>query len=661
MKLRSFRAQTIIYLQEGGLTKGRLSMKELDILLALREGGYITAGQLAAQVQVSEKTVRNIIQSLRTEIEGYGAHIGSKPKRGYELKIIDEEKFLSFVRKLQDQKKAGLQSTEERVLFILRVFLEHSDEYVKVDDLAEMMHVSRSCVNRDIREVKKILEAGRLKLEARPHYGLRIIGEEHALRACIVRYWVQGSSGSDEAIRFNHVMFQKLMDCTKAVLAGWDFQINELQLQNLVVHLFVAVIRVENGNFIAAKSSLYEELVGLKEYEIAQELRISIGEALGLTIPEQEAYYITIHLAARKNMAGISSEHNSIVISEQVQQVVDRIIDHVDQIYSLDLKEDIDLVMALSLHFVTLDLRLRYALRTVNPIMENIKQRYQIAFLIAQSCNEVIREFYPQPLDEDELSYIALYFELAMERQRKGGEKKNILIICSTGSGTSRLLKYEYEKKFRHHVQNIYTADPSQLPDFDLDKVDYIFSTIKIDVPVSKPVILIDPIPGRHDIENVTHLISEKSEIRSFFRKELFFDHIHGETPEDVIKEITEKIAKVEPIPEDFQKLVLEREKLGVTSFTTGVAFPHPSRPCTEHTFVAVGLLDKKVLWRSDRVRMVYLFSLAKGRNKDEHLPGLYRLTGELLSDEGRIRDIVEKRSYENFIDHLLEIEMAGE
>lgn len=636
-------------------------MKELEVLLALQEHEYITAKQLAVQVQASEKTVRNIIQSLRMELEEYGAHIESKPKLGYELKVTDEEKFLSFVHQMQNQNKEGLQSTEERVLFILKVFLEHSSEYVKLDELAEMMHVSKSCVNRDIREVKQLLEASQLKLEARPYYGLRIIGEEHALRACIAQYWMRRSGESDEVVRFHHGMFQKLLDCTRKVLGKWNFQINELQLQNLAVHLFIAVIRIENGNCISAESSLYEELTALKEYEIAQELRGCIQETLGLNIPYQEAYYITIHLATKKNMAGDPAEQKSIVISEQVQKVVDRIIDHVDQIYSLNLKEDIDLVMALYFHFVTLDFRLRYALRTVNPIMENIKQKYQMAFLIAQSCNEVIREFYPQSLNEDELAYIALYFELAMERQRKGGEKKNILIICSTGSGTSRLLKYEYEKKFRHYVQDIYTADPSQLPYFDFDRVDYIFSTIQIEIPVSKPVILINPILERNDIENVTHIMMEKSKIRSFFRKELFFEHIQGETPEAVIEEMAEKIAEAESLPEDFKALILEREKLGVTSFTTGVAFPHPSRPCTEHTFVAVGILDRKILWKSNRVRMVYLFSLTRGKSKEEQLPGLYQLTGELLSDEDRIQDIVEKRSYENFIHHILEIEMAGE
>ncbi len=636
-------------------------MKELEVLLALQEHEYITAKQLAVQVQVSEKTVRNIIQSLRMELEEYGAHIESKPKLGYELKVTDEEKFLSFVHQMQNQNKEGLQSTEERVLFILKVFLEHSSEYVKLDELAEMMHVSKSCVNRDIREVKQLLEASQLKLEARPYYGLRIIGEEHALRACIAQYWMRRSGESDEVVRFHHGMFQKLLDCTRKVLRKWNFQINELQVQNLAVHLFIAVIRIENGNCIPAESSLYEELTALKEYEIAQELRGCVQEALGLNIPYQETYYITIHLATKKNMAGDPAEQKSIVISEQVQKVVDRIVDHVDQIYSLNLKEDIDLVMALYFHFVTLDFRLRYALRTVNPIMENIKQKYQMAFLIAQSCNEVIREFYPQSLNEDELAYIALYFELAMERQRKGGEKKNILIICSTGSGTSRLLKYEYEKKFRHYVQDIYTADPSQLPYFDFDRVDYIFSTIQIEIPVSKPVILINPILERNDIENVTHIMMEKSKIRSFFRKELFFEHIQGETPEAVIEEMAEKIAEAESLPEDFKALILEREKLGVTSFTTGVAFPHPSRPCTEHTFVAVGILDRKILWKSNRVRMVYLFSLTRGKSKKEQLPGLYQLTGELLSDEDRIQDIVEKRSYENFIHHILEIEMAGE
>lgn len=273
-------------------------MKEVEILLALRDNHYVTARQLAAQLQLSEKTIRNIIQSLRREMEEYGAHIHSKTKLGYELEIIDEEKFLSFIREIQE--KENVQSTEERVLFILRTFLEHSNEYVKLDELSEMMHVSKSCINRDIREVKHLLEANHLKLEARPYYGMKIVGEEHALRACIVQYQVHRGRGTDKLVEFHPAVFQKILECTKQVLKKYDFRINEFQFQNLVMHLFVALIRIEKGNYISAEYAQYEELTGLKEYQIAQDLRESIQEGLQLEIPEQETFYITIHLATKK-------------------------------------------------------------------------------------------------------------------------------------------------------------------------------------------------------------------------------------------------------------------------------------------------------------------------------------------------------------------------
>lgn len=549
-------------------------MKEVEILLALRDNHYVTARQLAAQLQLSEKTIRNIIQSLRREMEEYGAHIHSKTKLGYELEIIDEEKFLSFIREIQE--KENVQSTEERVLFILRTFLEHSNEYVKLDELSEMMHVSKSCINRDIREVKQLLEANHLKLEARPYYGMKIVGEEHALRACIVQYQVHRGRGTDKLVEFHPAVFQKILECTKQVLKKYDFRINEFQFQNLVMHLFVALIRIEKGNYISAEYAQYEELTGLKEYQIAQDLRESIQEGLQLEIPEQETFYITIHLATKKKIADTQAKQESVIVSDQVQQVVDRIIDHVDQTYSLNLKEDIDLAMSLYFHFVT-------------------------------------------------------------------------------------LLKHEYQKKFRSYVENIYTADPSELYYFDFDKVDYIFSTIQTDIPVAKPVVLINPILGRSDIENVTQIMMKESKVRSFFKKELFFDHIQGETAEAALEEMVERIKEVEALPENFMALILEREKLGVTSFAAGVAFPHPSRPCTIRTFVAVGILDKKIMWKSNRVRMIYLFALTKEKQKEGQLPALYQLTGELLSDEDRIQDIVEKRTYENFVRHILEIEKAGE
>lgn len=634
-------------------------MKEMDILLALKSRGYVTAGQLAAQLSLSEKTIRNIIQSLRPRLAGHGAQICSRPKLGYELDIIDEEQFLSFLHSMQDQPAETFESAQGRISFILQTFLTHCDEYIKLDDLSEQMHVSKSCINRDFREVKQLLAANHLKLESRPYYGLKIVGREQDLRACIARYQVHKNEACDEIVASHRWMLEKITDCMKRVLKKSDFQLGEMQFQNLTMHLFIALLRIKNGNYITFDPS-EEELASRPEYQIARELRECIQEEMQLQIPEQETFYIAIHLAARKNIARLPGESSNIVVGEQVQRVVNRMIDHIDRTYALNLKEDIDLVMALYFHFVTLDVRLRYALDMSNPIVENIKQKYQLAFLIAQSCNEVIREFYPQSLNEDELAYIALHLELAMERRKQGCEGKDILIICATGNGTSRLLKYEYEKRFGHYVRNIYTADPSQLSSFDLDAVDYIFSTIQTDIPASKPVVFIHPILEQGDIETIAKVMATESNVSFFFRKELFFEHITARTPEAVIEEMVGRISRQEALPADFTEQIRKRERLGVTSFQTGVAFPHPNRPCTEHTFVAVGLLDRKIQWKSNRVRMVYLFSLAKEENREEQLPSLYQVTGELLSSGDRIQDIVEKRSYENFMRHILEIETGG-
>ena len=254
------------------------------------------------------------------------------------------------------------------------------------------------------------------------------------------------------------------------------------------------------------------------------------------------------------------------------------------------------------------------------------------------------------------MSLLTLHYILS-ERLQHGVEKKNVLIICSTGAGTSQLLKYEYQKRFHEYIGDIYVVEPSNLNDFDFQKVDYIFSTIEVSLKTNKPVLLIHPILETKDIETITSMINTTFTLQNFFSPSLFFPLVDGDNEKEVLADMVKKMKEVITLPENFYDLIMEREELGITNFETGVAFPHPNHPCVEHTFVAVGILKKRIVWNTSKVQMIYLFALTK-HEKEKDIPLLYKVTGELLTDELRIKDIIEKQSYTCFEKHLREIEI---
>lgn len=71
--------------------------KKLNNLFSLlNEGRYQTAEALAAEMKVSEKTIRSYLKRLNDELENHGACIVSKYGAGYCLLVKDRECFQEY-------------------------------------------------------------------------------------------------------------------------------------------------------------------------------------------------------------------------------------------------------------------------------------------------------------------------------------------------------------------------------------------------------------------------------------------------------------------------------------------------------------------------------------------------------------------------------------
>jgi len=75
-----------------------MDRRKRQILDILSDNEYYTAEDLAEQICIGTKTIRNLLKEMNQEIEPYGASILSKYGVGYYLNVSDKEKFGSFIQ-----------------------------------------------------------------------------------------------------------------------------------------------------------------------------------------------------------------------------------------------------------------------------------------------------------------------------------------------------------------------------------------------------------------------------------------------------------------------------------------------------------------------------------------------------------------------------------
>lgn len=96
----------------------------------------------------------------------------------------------------------------------------------------------------------------------------------------------------------------------------------------------------------------------------------------GVPYPEQEVRYLAIHLASKQTS-------QNFVIDSDVQDAVTEMLEEIYQIFQMDFRDDLELILSLSTHLVPLIIRIKYGMRLKNPLLKEIRQRYSLAYTIA--------------------------------------------------------------------------------------------------------------------------------------------------------------------------------------------------------------------------------------------------------------------------------------
>jgi len=294
-----------------------------------------------------------------------------------------------------------------------------------------------------------------------------------------------------------------------------------------------------------------------------------------------------------------------------------------------------------------------------NPLLRDVKEKFCLSYAMASSGVTVLNEYFQVLLSEDEIAYFAFAFALALERKKTEIQKKNILLVCSSGRGSAKLLQYKYQNSFKDYINNITVCDVGSLFKIDFTNYDYIFTTVPITVAVPIPILEVQYFLDDKDIVNVKKVLtSEKtSQVGHYYKKEMFLPHLKFRTKEEVLRCMCHFVMEEKKLPEEFYESVLKRERLAKTAFGNMVAMPHVYKAISEETFVCVGILDEPVDWGGQKVRAVFLVSIANKDHTSVELQRFYQMTAAFLLSQKQIQNLVKKQDYEAFIKAMISIE----
>ncbi|WP_312094831.1 BglG family transcription antiterminator [Niallia sp.] len=503
-----------------------ISARERIILQILLENidEELTIKGIAEHVNVSERTIHRDLKNVEDIVEGY--HLKLNKKAGVGVKIIGNPNDIYQLR-VSILKQDYMEYTpDERILVALCTLLDHQ-EPIKLFTLAKELGVTTATVSHDLDKLEPTIEKYNLQLMRKRGYGIELVGTEEDKRKAI-RSLISDRFDVPEFLKMVKENIQKKssnkVDSISERLLGLVQKEKLLRIENiiedineqlpysladssyvgLVVHIALAMERIQRGENITFKEDYLSELSQTKEFEFARQIVVRLERTFDILIPEEEVGYITMHLRGAKvrydNKVGIKDEN------VEVAMLVRTLIANVEKLLHTTLAADDSLFQGLLAHLQPTLYRLDQKMSISNPLLDNIKEDYAELF-------EVVKEAARQTLvdrdvPEEEIGYLVLHFGSALN-DKKITKNIKLLIICSSGIGTSKMLAAKIINQIPS-LSEVKTASVFELKNISIDDYDAILSTIPLE-DISRDYLVVNPILNDKDLEEVKTYLKRNS------------------------------------------------------------------------------------------------------------------------------------------------------
>lgn len=496
----------------------------IDLLSQQRH--YVTAKWIADTLDLSEKTIYRELQVVEERLEREKIELKKQPGKGYMLELTASLRNMGL--QSEDSPEPPDQSTGARRIQILSQLLSQAPKETSISRLATAYYISNASIVNDLKFIEGMLEPFHLQL-VRNQKGTHVKGAEADIRKAFM-YLVNEliltypkESGYAEQNRIDRKTYRELVrqfepgavrfvqELLEKTEHDLSYSIGDPYYINMLTHLLILIKRFEKGKLLTGKPDV-RQVSPLDEnaFKIAASIVKQVEQYVDGSLPEEETYFIYQHLVS--SGAGISYYSPSateLIVRENpdIRQIATRLVACFSTLTQTDLTRDEQLFRGLIVHLKPMMNRLKYRISIKNPMLAEIKREFPAVFDITVMAVALMSaEWRGREVSEDELGYLTLYFQNSIEQQVKS---KKVLLVCSTGIGTSHLLKTRILRTFPDW-KIVDTVSSAKAAASWKDKADLIISTVKLN-ETDVPIVLVSALFNEADVKHVTGRVVQEA------------------------------------------------------------------------------------------------------------------------------------------------------
>lgn len=452
----------------------------LSILLNAKKS--VSTDALLQQLHVSRRSLFYLINKVNDELDERAEFpITNVKNLGYYLPPETIE-FLSKTDHDETTPQIHASNAKQRQTLMTFYLLSTTDNSLL--NLSTRFGISKNTVIRDINALRQVLTTYQLTIE-NTSTGKIITGRQTNIRRWVYDHIKQIQSlvhaGSDNAVSVENI--DKQIKLFEGITGKYLTDDAETTL-SLFLCWYLNQIQDQHHQLQATHADQADSAL---EFTWATSLLTDYG----ISNPNEADYLIRLI-----NASQFSHVNWQDPLIKQLNPIAVRMITDFNHLSGAYVSPKA-IAESLTIHLVSTYYRAKYAMPFEYPDLNSIQEQYGQTFNLTRTIAEPFENFIHQTLSDDEIALIAIYFGGAIREQKNVIDTRNeVLVVCSSGIGTSRLLLKQLEGRYR----GIRFSSPMNILQYEnsnLKHVKLVISTIKLKPKNDTPITTVSALPSK--------------------------------------------------------------------------------------------------------------------------------------------------------------------
>ncbi|EPZ44753.1 MULTISPECIES: BglG family transcription antiterminator [Alicyclobacillus] len=484
----------------------------LSVILEANDG--VDTHDLVRRLEVSRRTIQRDMSAIQSYVALFHLVVRMDSKGiSVEGDPSDIRRMVEQIGKIPPKLPLAPKVREARVA--LDLLMEQGPS--KLGYFGKQLHVTSASLSQSLDDIADWLNAHGLSLIRRRGYGVEVQGNEEARREAIAELVYEQVSLSDLMTLFRQnthgatdhpfvLWFSKwfdvqqiaqVRDVLREELAASNPPLDEAAFYGFMLHVLLTISRINSGASLPPPENATVDA----SQDVQTCLRIIRRFVQGNGDVSGEAQYLAKHLRGAKVL--MTEENRMLPLNLTSMDLAYRMVRYLAKALDMPLAGDRGLVVGMAQHLEPAIHRMMTGLHIRNPLLEEIKRRYETLFHAMRAASHSVLGPYGLEVPDAEVGYLTMHLGASYERLR-AQRVFRVRIVCPNGISSAELLASRFRKEF----PQVKIVGLGSLHDSADVQCDLVVSTVPIHQQ-GVPVVTVSPFLTDEEVAQIESVLEE--------------------------------------------------------------------------------------------------------------------------------------------------------